>query len=76
MGKAAEWLVGGGLLGSQLLLQFLIKLQNSSTGTIPYSGKTSRTINFAVLEDFTTASKINSSKTYYSIECYDSLVYP
>ena len=43
---------------------------------IPYSGKISRTINFAVFEDFTTASKINSSKSYYSIESYDSLVDP
>ena len=35
-----------------------------------------RTINFAVFENFTTASKINSSKSYYSIESYDSLVDP
>ena len=35
-----------------------------------------RTINFAVFEDFTTASKINSLKSYYSIESYDSLVDP
>ena len=42
---------------------------------IPYSGKISRTINFAVFEDFTTTSKINSSKSY-SIESYDSLVDP
>ena len=35
-------------------------------------------INFAVFEDFTTALglKINSSKSYYSIESYDSLVDP
>ena len=38
---------------------------------VPYSGKILRTINFAVFEDFTTASKINSSKSYYSIESYD-----
>ena len=43
---------------------------------ILYSGKILRTINFAVFEDFTTASKINSSKSYYSIESYDSLVDP
>ena len=43
---------------------------------IPYSGKISKTINFAVFEDFTTALKINSSKSYYSIESYDSLVDP
>ena len=43
---------------------------------IPYSGKNSRIINFAVFEDLTTASKINSSKSYYSIESYDSLVDP
>ena len=41
---------------------------------IPYSRKISRTINFAVFEDFTTASKINSLKSY--IESYDSLVDP
>ena len=38
---------------------------------VPYSGKILRTINFPVLEDFTTASKINSSKSsksYSSIE--------
>ena len=29
---------------------------------VPYSGKLSRTINFAAFKDFTTASKINSSK--------------
>ena len=40
---------------------------------VPYSGKISRTINFAVFEGFTTTSKINSSKSYYSIESYDSL---
>ena len=43
---------------------------------IPYSGKISRTKNFAVVEDFTTASKINALKSYYSIESYDSLVDP
>ena len=43
---------------------------------IPYSEKILWTINFAVFEDFTTASKINSSKYYYSIESYDSLVDP
>ena len=43
---------------------------------IPYSGKILRTINFIVFEDFTTSSKINSSKSYYSIESYDSLVDP
>ena len=32
------------------------------------------TINFAVFEDFATASKINSSKSYYCIESYGSLV--
>ena len=32
---------------------------------ILYSRKISRTINFAVFEDFTTASKINSSKSYW-----------
>ena len=31
---------------------------------VPYSGKISRTINFTVFKDFTTASKINSSKSY------------
>ena len=41
---------------------------------IPYSGKFLRKINLAVFEDFATASKINSSKSYYSIESYDSLV--
>ena len=35
-----------------------------------------RTINFAVFEEFTTNSKMNSSKSYYSIESYDSLVDP
>ena len=43
---------------------------------IPYSGKFLRTINFAVFEDFATASNINSSKSYYSIESYGSLVDP
>ena len=43
---------------------------------IPYSGKFLRTINFTVFEDFTSASKINSSKSYYSIESYGSLVDP
>ena len=33
---------------------------------ILYSGKILRTINFAVFEDFTTTSKINSLKSYYS----------
>ena len=37
---------------------------------IPYSGKFSRTINFA------SALKIDSSKSYYSIESYGSLVDP
>ena len=37
---------------------------------IPYSGKVSRTINFAVFEDFAAASKINSSKSYYVTEYY------
>ena len=41
-----------------------------------YSRKFSRTLNFAVFEDFTTALKINSSKSYYSIESFDSLVDP
>ena len=41
---------------------------------IPYSGNFSRTINFAVFEDFATASKINSSKSYCSIESFGSLV--
>ena len=41
---------------------------------IPYSGKLSRTIIFTVFKDFTTTLKINSSKSYYSIESYDSLV--
>ena len=40
---------------------------------ILYSGKISRTINFAVFEDFTTTLKINSSKSYNNIESYDSL---
>ena len=48
----------------------------SSVAIIPYSGKTLRIINFAVLDDFTTASKINSLKSYYSTESYDSLVDP
>ena len=39
-------------------------------------GKFLRTINFAVFENFPTASIINSSKSYYSIESYDSLVDP
>ena len=43
---------------------------------IPYSGKISRTINFAVFKDFTTTSKINSSKSYYSIESYESIADP
>ena len=43
---------------------------------VPYSRKISRTINFAVFEDFTTTSKINTSKSYNSIESYDSLVDP
>ena len=43
---------------------------------IPYSRKISRTINFAVFEDFTAASKINSSKFYYTTEYYDNLVDP
>ena len=38
--------------------------------------KFSKTINFAVFEDFATASKIKSSKSYYSIESYGSLVDP
>ena len=42
----------------------------------PYSGKFLRTINFAVFEDFATASKINSSKSYFSIESFGSLVDP
>ena len=33
-----------------------------------------RTINFTVFKDLTTASKINSLKSYYNIESYDSLV--
>ena len=40
---------------------------------ILYSRKISRTINFTVFEDFTTISKINSLKSYYSVESYDSL---
>ena len=40
---------------------------------IPYCGKILRTINFTVFENFTTTLKINSSKSYYSIESYDSL---
>ena len=43
---------------------------------ILYGRKILRTINFTVFEDFTTASKINSLKSYYSIESYDSLVDP
>ena len=35
---------------------------------IPYSGKFSRTINFAVFVDFTATSKINPRKSYYSIQ--------
>ena len=48
----------------------------SHSSYIPYSGKFSRTINFTVFEDFASASKINSSKSYYSIEPYGSLVDP
>ena len=33
-------------------------------------------VDFAVFDDFTTASKINSSNSYYSIESYDILVVP
>ena len=40
---------------------------------LSYSGKISRTINFTVSEDSTTTSKINSSKSYYSIQSYDIL---
>ena len=43
---------------------------------IPYSGKFSRTINFTVFEDFALALKIISSKSYYSIESYGSLIDP
>ena len=39
-----------------------------------YSGKFLRTINFTAFEDFTAALKINFLKSFYSIECYDSLV--
>ena len=42
---------------------------------VSYSGKISRTKNFAVFEDFTTTSKINFLISY-SIESYDSLVDP
>ena len=35
-----------------------------------------RTINFAIFKDFATASKINSLKSYDSIESCDSLVDP
>ena len=35
---------------------------------IPYSGNFSRTINFAVFVDFTSTSKINPRKSYYSIQ--------
>ena len=41
---------------------------------ILYGGKILGTKDFAVYEDFTTALKINSLKSYYSIESYDSLV--
>ena len=43
---------------------------------ILYRGKFLRTINFIVFEDFASATKINSSKSYYSIESYGSLVDP
>ena len=43
---------------------------------VPYIGKILRTINFTVFEDFSTALKINSLKSYYSIESYDNLVDP
>ena len=52
-----------------LLLQYI----SFNYFTIPYSGKISRTINFTVFKDFTKASKINSSKSYHSIESYDKV---
>ena len=39
-----------------------------------YSGKISRTINSALFKDFTAASNIDSSKSYYTIEHYGNLV--
>ena len=48
---------------------------NYKETNLPYSGKISKTLNFAVFKNrFTTVLKINSSKSYYSIESYDSLV--
>ena len=47
------------------------QVQSTPYVYIAYSGKISRTINFAVFEHFTTTSKINSSKSYYSIESYN-----
>ena len=49
---------------------------NMTSNEILYRGKILRTINFFVFEDFTTALKINPSKSYYSTVCYDSLVNP
>ena len=51
-------------------------MASDMASNIPYSRKISRIINFVVFKDFTTASKINSSKSYYIIGSYDSLVDP
>ena len=53
--------------GIQAFMDF-VRLLNHEV--LPYSGKTSRTITFAVFEDLTAGSKINSSKSCYSIESY------
>ena len=43
------------------------------TSYVANSRKILRAINFAVFEDFTAISKINSSKSYYTTDSYDSL---
>ena len=52
------------------------RLELNGMYLLPYSRKFSRTINFTVFEDFVTASKLNSSKSCYSIDSYGSLVDP
>ena len=58
------------------LMLYMHIIMASNFMNIPYSGKISSTINFAVFEGFAAASKINFSKSYYATEYYNSLEYP
>ena len=51
---------------SSLVVMLVCRLANCNIPQIPVAGNLNK--------EFTAASKINSSKSYYSVECYDSLV--